>query len=106
MALLLTIRTTRFKSLSARRRYISRAPTFDPSAMTTSSVRDVDLVRELVAVVCRAREVGLELVTCAVDRVDDAIGEFSCLEADGQLRRDLVPEASRHLLIETAVTED
>src|SRR5215211_3104627 len=74
--------------------------------MTTELRLDVEVVRELVDVVRRAREVLAELLARAVDRVDDAIGELSVLEANGQLGGDLVPEPAGHLLVDAVVAED
>src|ERR1044071_6064587 len=91
----------------ARRNVKARSPRFAPRAMATVLlIRDVDLVGELVDVVGLAREKLLQMLARRRDRVDDPLGELAVLEADGQLRGDLVPEAGRHLLADAAVAED
>src|SRR3954463_4127312 len=89
-------------SSMARRRKRARSPRFEPAAISTDDdtllLADVDLVRQLVDVVFGAREVGLELLPGGGDRLDDPFREFTILETDGQLRRDLVPELGRNLL--------
>src|SRR5438105_164856 len=94
----------------ARRRNSARSPRLEPSAMSTEAgtllLADIDLVREFVDVAFGAREVRLELMTRGGDRFDDAFGELSVLETDGELRRDLVPESGGHLLVNALVAED
>src|ERR1043165_4176480 len=69
-------------------------------------IRDVDLVRQLVHVVAAAREKLPEMLARGRDCVDDPLGELAVLEADRQLRGDVVPEAGRHFLVDAAVAED
>src|ERR1051325_8266537 len=54
---------------------------------------------------CRGREELLQVPPRLRDGVDDSLGEFAVLEADRQLRGDLVPEAGRHFLVDAAVAE-
>src|SRR3954453_4068697 len=94
----------------ARRRKSARSPRFEPSAISTAAgtslLADVDVVGELVDVALGAREVRFELMSGRGDRFDDAFGELAVLESDGQLRRDLIPETGRHLVIDFLVAED
>src|ERR1043165_748738 len=91
----------------ARRRLYGRSPRFAPRAMATVLVvGDIDLVGKLVHVVGGAREVRLQMLARRGNRVDDARGELAVLEADRQLRGDLVPESVRHFLVDAFVAED
>src|SRR6266542_2729040 len=94
-------------SSMARRRVRARSPRLEPRAIATVLlIRDVDVVGQLVHVVGGAWEVLLQMLARGGERVDDAVGELAVLEADRQLRGDLVPESGRHFLVDAAVAED
>src|SRR4051794_1521949 len=65
-----------------------------------------DVVGQLVDVIRRAWEELGEMLPGFFDGVDDAFGEHAVLEADRQLRRDLVPETGGHFLVDPFVAED
>src|SRR5262249_744610 len=100
-----TTSITRRRSWLARRRCSARSPGFEPSA-TRALLLDIDGVRQLVDVVRGAREVLAKVLAGGGDRLDDPLGELAVLEANGQLRGDLVPEAGGHFLVDPFVAED
>src|SRR4051794_2609056 len=91
----------------ARRRKSARSPRLEPSPISTEAgtllLADVDVVGQLVDVAFGAREIRLELMSGRGDRFNDAFGELAVFESDGQLRRDLIPEAGGHFLIDSLV---
>src|ERR1041385_5707317 len=73
---------------------------------TLALLLDIDRIGQLVHVVAGAREVLAEGRARGLDGLDDPLGELAVLEADGELGRDLVPEAGGHLLVDALVAED
>src|SRR5687767_2116169 len=72
----------------------------------TSMMFDVDLVRKLVHVVVCPRKELVQLMAGGVDGLYDALRELAVLEMNGEFRGNLVPEPSRHPLVDSAVAED
>src|ERR1044071_2065324 len=67
---------------------------------------NVDLVRELVDVIGRARKVRREMFARAGDGFNDAVGEVGALKADRQLCGDRVPEAGGNFFVDALIAED